>query len=44
MRIWMGTDLLEKLESFHSATRVGEQDSEVFFGYVLPLKHDRKIT
>lgn len=40
----MTTYLLEKLESFHSATGIGEQDSEVFFTYVLPSKHDRKMT
>lgn len=27
--------ILEKLESFHSAAGVGEQDSEVFFSNVL---------
>lgn len=38
----MVTNLLEKLESFHSATGVGEQDSEVFFGYVLPSNMTEK--
>lgn len=38
----MVADLQEKLESFYSATGVGEQDFEVFFSYVLPSNMTEK--